>query len=847
LAEEGGEEDDEENEGDEEEEEEEEEEYVPIMRINRAEQAFPLSFVPKTRAVENELQSVVLVPAPYVAASDVSNAAVKCIRATNEYCRCFQCCGPTVLLGNEGDVVRHERDFLGGDNHFELFKWADGQKVTSLDLHALHEVTTAGSEGASQPAALRPGQGSMRSDDNDEETDPLFDPKAARIDGIYNDNPPLLASILLDSEHVPVSIAQMSAANLQLSRATQRILRDLLGGIQAQSVRKKWVEMNRKPSKPEEPKKRPDVPGEVHLLQQLSSAPVLQIIENPVTGGNTQPLVPKSSLSFGGQLGQWGNEGSLADKFGALPRGWSGRRGGQRAKFKLHIHQLLITDHPLMSYEERQLIRLKEIYAQYRSLFEQKILEFLTQRLLALTTELEQAVGPRAGTHRELNEEELLSLKGVYRDLVETLPALNKLNEAVDSLSSNVYEGWREIQDLRLRAGFSRTAAELTVRKVKSIYVAPSNAPGAGASRLGRRAAEDLAHLDNEAAADAGNSGEFWANLKQSLLATPGLLKRAQELLFRPEVAEEDEVFHERPLESARGSEFGGSQVAIVASEQQRAKQASLARVISVVTSAVEKLVENNGVIPKYVLRLSETGQVTPENQITPGELKRRAVLKNTRVRAVVKINGRVVTSTAHHTLKASTLSVDFNRSFEFRVVHQPMTVTVDLFTSDVGAWSGADSYLATVSVPFPAQSNSASGGSSGGGANGAGAGGAGSEGVGRHQHVTHSFTPTCGWYSFASQLVAGAVDRRVEVSETLSSNIHHISLIVLISRLSSIVFPGSGAVHSGVRSFLRGRQRRGHGRHPRGGRCPDSLHEALSPVRDREPQRPRARLHPGK
>jgi hypothetical protein len=135
--------------------------------------------------------------------------------------------------------------------------------------------------------------------------------------------------------------------------------------------------------------------------------------------------------------------------------------------------------------------------------------------------------------------------------------------------------------------------------------------------------------VDDEAGVDAANSGEFWTTLKQSLLATPGLLKRAQELLFRPEVAEEDEAVHERPLESARGSEFGGSQVAIVASEQQRARQASLVRVISVITNAVEKLVANTGIIPKYVLRLSETGQVTPEKKLVRYEIDIRRAIRS--------------------------------------------------------------------------------------------------------------------------------------------------------------------------------------------------------------------------
>lgn len=145
------------------------------------------------------------------------------------------------------------------------------------------------------------------------------------------------------------------------------------------------------------------------------------------------------------------------------------------------------------------MVHLKALYAQYRSLFEQKILEYLTQRLLSLTTILHTMLGSSSSnsgnddacTEKVYTEEELLLLKGVYRDLIETLPALNKLNDAVDSLSSAVYEGWREIQDFRLRTGVTHTTAELTVRRVNSNLVAPPQGSGTGSgnntSRFGRR------------------------------------------------------------------------------------------------------------------------------------------------------------------------------------------------------------------------------------------------------------------------------------------------------------------------------------------------------------------------
>ena len=231
-------------------------------------------------------------------------------------------------------------------------------------------------------------------------------------------------------------------------------------------------------------------------------------------------------------------------------------------------------------------------------------------------------------------------------------------------------------------------------------------------------------------------------------------------------------------MESPRGSEFGGSQVAIRANEAQRTKQAAYDRVIAKVSEAVKQLIENNGLIPRYALRLSESGQMTPDNQLPLAEVKRRAILRNVRVKAVVKFNGKVVTSTDYYPLRLATLSVDFNRCFEFRVLHQPTDVVVDIYTSKVQTWDPLDTFIASVAVPFPAQATPATNGS-GSGVRGGGSGSGGASAIAaaggsgdssRHQHVTHSYIPTAGWYSFTSELQGNPSDaanasRRSEVS----------------------------------------------------------------------------------
>ena len=95
-----------------EEDEEDDETYVPIMKIHPADHVFPLSFVPKSRTSENELQHVVLVPAPLELHKDLKNI---CVKGVHKMCACVSCGRHEGMLGTRefiGDVVHHERDFL---------------------------------------------------------------------------------------------------------------------------------------------------------------------------------------------------------------------------------------------------------------------------------------------------------------------------------------------------------------------------------------------------------------------------------------------------------------------------------------------------------------------------------------------------------------------------------------------------------------------------------------------------------------------------------------------------------------------------------------------------------------
>ena len=104
---------------------------------------------------------------------------------------------------------------------------------------------------AQRNAGSAPNNQRTSSGDNYEESDeldPFFDPAAARLDGLFNGNPPVLAHTLLEAEQVPSAIAKLSASHLQLSRATQRLLREVVGSMENIKLRQKWQQMNRSSS-----------------------------------------------------------------------------------------------------------------------------------------------------------------------------------------------------------------------------------------------------------------------------------------------------------------------------------------------------------------------------------------------------------------------------------------------------------------------------------------------------------------------------------------------------------------------------------------------------------------------
>jgi CC2D2A N-terminal C2 domain len=87
-----------------------------------------------------------------------------------------------------------------------------------------------------------------------------------------------------------------------------------------------------------------------------------------------------------------------------------------------------------------------------------------------------------------------------------------------------------------------------------------------------------------------------------------------------------------------------------------------------------------HSLLPEYVLRLSEDGQVTAPTQLSAQEIHRRRLLADTKYKVVLIVNGRAVTHSEPVELRFPSLTADFKQFFELRLIHEPTDLSVDIY-----------------------------------------------------------------------------------------------------------------------------------------------------------------------
>jgi len=132
------------------------------------------------------------------------------------------------------------------------------------------------------------------------------------------------------------------------------------------------------------------------------------------------------------------------------------------------------------------------------------------------------------------------------------------------------------------------------------------------------------------------------------------------------------------------------------------------------------------GLLPEFVIRLSDSGSQTPGNiiftisiiiiyllslsllsldtQVDAAEFNRRMALRDLKFKATLNINGKVVTSTELHQINHPSLTVDFRQSFEFRIFNEPKSISIDIYCSNKHTLVRYEKFVANILVPFPGQ-----------------------------------------------------------------------------------------------------------------------------------------------
>lgn len=162
----------------------------------------------------------------------------------------------------------------------------------------------------------------------------------------------------------------------------------------------------------------------------------------------------------------------------------------------------------------------------------------------------------------------------------------------------------------------------------------------------------------------------------------------------------------------ASGSVEGGSSEVMAASKEAKARREKEDSKVDEITKQcvaelTSKTEAKRGIVPEFVLRLTEDGDVTPDGGCSSAEVARRRAIQSTRLRARLTIpmltSSNLDACTEYATPVFPGYHLDFRHVFELSVLHEPADAKLDLLMSQPGSWL-ADTLLASVAVPLPGQ-----------------------------------------------------------------------------------------------------------------------------------------------
>ncbi len=516
------------------------------------------------------------------------------------------------------------------------------------------------------------------------------DAKTGKLaDGVFEEKAPVLSDVLMTGEYLNHPIANLVSSNIDLSRVTQRTLRDVQRNIAENNVREKINQGTAEQKTDDDEKK---ISG-ISLLKEVNQTPVLNLITDPFDEYPTQPLLPSNNISFGGQLGNWNKTASDREKLGPLALSSTNaiaRKSSQsKSLLRINIHEMKLLSHNLMNDEELIYHSMKKAYVQYIAIFENKTIQYLSYRLLSIINELKRFIKEN---DRGITADTIDTLLLHYRDLVETLPALCELRTNVDTLAANLYNNWRNIQELRRQKGFVSTKASVTVRKVSD---------------------------------DEDHKLDDYAN---AIRGTHALVETVQHLVAN----------YNKTLITSESTSLSSTGTLHAKQHKALSNLADNNKVNLLVEQCINELTRYKSLQPEFVLRLTDQYAISTDQAVDAVEGKRRKMLEELRFKVVLKVNDTVITHTIAK-LEYPALYCEFNKKFDFRVINQPQNVSVDIYTFYNSIFGFDDAvFIANVPIFLPGQRVVENQSTS----------------YSKSAEITlptHAFAPTAAWYSFAS------------------------------------------------------------------------------------------------
>lgn len=523
-------------------------------------------------------------------------------------------------------------------------------------------------------------------------------------DGLYVDANPILTDILISAENVTRQLSSMVSSSVDLSRVTQRTLREIQLNIKKDNVKVNTngsnTDDNGESNRDDKNDENIDTRGNTtsiskanvsgaSLLRQINATPVFHVIDNPVVDYPTQPIFPIASIEYGGVIGNHNEYASLNERHGHVIHHDDSKKASQRSILRIHLHQIELASHQLMSNEENIYHSMRQSYSQYTSIFDNKAIMYLNYRTFALIDAMKHITRKR----EELDKDDIDSLSLHYRDLMETLPALCELRAAVDVLASTLYQKWRELQDVRRRQGYVSTKAQLIVKKI------------------------DHQEDENDAAIERNH---------KELSSVITLIKHVNKIIDEHDTANADTT-----------AMPAGNTMATNTIDHEKA--------LKLAEDCIAELVRFKGFQPEYLIKLTDTYAITPNTAvaINVSELKRRQQIEGISIKAVLNVNGKAITS-ATGRVDHPTFIVTYNKTFDLRVFNQPDDVTFDLYRVNTSGTYllSTEEKIATIAITLPGQDVRT----------GVSAGRTRSNAFAANkQLVSHLFAPVAGWYSFTN------------------------------------------------------------------------------------------------